>query len=67
MTTRIAYGEPSNMETAMYKEFLEKLLLLPEYERKQLAMFLIASTLTKLSKKNVVDFINELEDMSNET
>jgi len=55
------------METAMYKEFLEKLLSLPEYERKQLAMFLIASTLTKLSKKNVVDFINELEDMSNET
>jgi len=55
------------METAMHKEFLEKLLPLPEYERKQLAMFLIASTLTKLSKKNVVDFINELEDMSNET
>tara|TARA_R110000751_G_scaffold275387_1_gene376268 strand:+ start:388 stop:591 length:204 start_codon:yes stop_codon:yes gene_type:complete len=67
MTTRIAYGEPSNMETAMHKEFLEKLLSLPEYERKQLAMFLIASTLTKLSKKNVVDFINELEDMSNES
>tara|TARA_R100000935_G_scaffold35729_1_gene56527 strand:- start:814 stop:984 length:171 start_codon:yes stop_codon:yes gene_type:complete len=54
------------METAMYKEFLEKLLPLPEYERKQLAMFLIASTLTKLSTKNVVEFINELED-TNET
>mgnify|MGYP006410025385 CR=1 FL=1 len=51
------------METAMYKEFLEKLLSLPEYERKQLAMFLIGSTLTKLSKKDVLKLTGVLENV----
>ena len=50
------------MDTIMYREFLKPLLTLPEYEKKQLAMFLIASTLTTLSKETVLTFINELED-----
>tara|TARA_R110002167_G_scaffold191735_3_gene394121 strand:+ start:3597 stop:3764 length:168 start_codon:yes stop_codon:yes gene_type:complete len=52
------------METAMHKDFLKQLLSLPEYERKQLAMFLIGSTLTKLSKKDVINLINELDNTS---
>ena len=48
------------MERKITKALLNKLLQFPEYERKQLALLLIASTLTDISSK-ATELIKEMQ------
>ena len=41
----------SKVETAKLKEIVKNLMLLQEYERKQIALILIGSTLTDISRE----------------
>ena len=41
----------SKAETAKLKEIVKNLMLLQEYERKQIALILIGSTLTDISRE----------------
>jgi hypothetical protein len=41
----------SKAETAKLKEIVKNLMLLQEYERKQIALILFGSTLTDISRK----------------
>ena len=49
------------MERKITKALLNKLLQFPEYERKQLALLLIASTLTDISSKEATELIKEMQ------
>jgi len=46
----------------MNEELLKSLLGLAEYERKQIAMFLIASTLNSVSQEEVADLVKKLDE-----
>ena len=49
------------LERKITKALLNKLLQFPEYQRKQLALLLIASTLTDISSKEATELIKEMQ------
>jgi len=49
------------MERKITKALLNKLLQFSEYQRKQLALLLIASTLTDISSKEASELIKEMK------
>ena len=49
------------MERKITKALLNKLLQFPEYEKKQLALLLIASMLTDISNEEAIELIKEMQ------
>ena len=50
------------MERKITKALLNKLLQFPEYEKKQLALLLIASTLAEISNEEAIELIKAMKE-----